>query len=148
MVPLTPYGIWELHWSAPPAIQLAGSGAGYLATLSLVKTSCGGGALLLMKVGSTGVKSNLGLTPRETLITFFSMDSIISFCKGEGMEFAVSKVAEFLTDKICKFGRDILMTYGMEQALLLLDEFTIKKILKRVLRKIALSAYNLLAIRG
>lgn len=78
------------------------------------------------------------------------MDSLTSFYKDKGMEFAVRIVAKFLTDKFRRFGRDILMTHGMEQFLPLLDVFSevvINDMLKFVLNKIALAAYDLLAIR-
>lgn len=77
----------------------------------------------------------------------FSLESLINYSK----LYAVSKAAEFLTDKIWKLGRDTLMTYGMEQYLIVLDPLAnilISWTLKIVLRKIGLAAYNVLEGRG
>lgn len=77
----------------------------------------------------------------------FSLESLINYSK----EYAVSKAAKFLTDKIWKLGRYTLMTYGMEQYLIVLDPLAnilIRWRLKIELKKIGLAAYNVLDGRG
>lgn len=82
----------------------------------------------------------------ERGITFFPIDSLISFIEDMAMDYLVEPAAKYFTDKVWNFVRDQLMIYGIEKVLSVLDRlfsFIINKILTFVLKKIASAAYNL-----
>lgn len=61
------------------------------------------------------------------------------------MDFLVEIVADRLSEYIWNFGRELLVTNGMEQALMFLEprlKRVIKKMLKYVIRMVALAVYN------
>lgn len=64
---------------------------------------------------------------------------------------AVSEVAALVTDKIWKVGRNKLITYGMEQALTVLDPLCpclIRRMLVFVFNKTASTAYSQANVQG
>lgn len=74
-----------------------------------------------------------------------SLDLLTSFSKDKVMDFLVEFVAGRLSEYIWNFGRELLVTNGMEQALMVLEPLlkpVIKKMLIYVIRMVALAVYN------